>query len=356
MNGKVVRILNGAMDEHDGRIVLRGVLDPQSLEHLMTDKYQRDVRPVTSLKKIMQGFDTGSAIPDIELGMRGAKRRHRDGIYELQDDVYIIDGLQRVSAARLYKSGGKLPHLGASIHFNTDETWERKQFKILNSDRTGVNSNVIFRNLGEDYDSIKSLITMSRDDREFVAREKIAWGQTMQKGELITSSAFIKTVLVLHDRSFSGKPEDVAIRLEEVTKVFGKNIVRANVREFYSNIDQAWPLRNIAYKNKTPFLRAVFLITLARVMSNHDNFWPNENKLFMDADFRRKLGQFPIFDPSVLNLVSGGAKIDPELYRQIVEHLNKGRTKRRLRERCSVIVKKEDKVQDHQDDAGEEAA
>lgn len=335
-----VRILNGALDEHEGRIVLRGALDPASLKELKVDDYQRAVAPVTSLRRIMKGFDAGSAVPDVELGMRGSKKTFRDGVYTLHDDVYTIDGLQRISAAGLYLADGKTPHLGATIHFNTTQEWERKQFKILNADRVRVSSNVIIRNFKEDYDGVKGLYNMSLDDREFVMRGKIGWDQALSRAQLISCSTFVKVVLAIHAHlnecsGFTAPPEDLCIRIQKVVETIGKQTFRANVRHFFDVIDQAWHVRNVAFKEKTPFIRATFLLTLAKVLSNHEVFW-RESRLLVDADFRRKIGSFPIFDNAVINMVSTGTRVDRELYRYLVEHINKGKRHRRLSERQPI--------------------
>lgn len=99
---KQVRVLNGALDVDSERndIILRGRLDPDCLEALLVDDYQREILPAATIREIMPAVETGE-VPDIDLGMRGENcRSEKDGSYVLHDPVYIVDGLQRTTAAR----------------------------------------------------------------------------------------------------------------------------------------------------------------------------------------------------------------------------------------------------------------
>jgi hypothetical protein len=99
-----VKVINAALDEvniqGDGnQIVLRGVLDNDSLDLLQVSEYQREILPQSKIMDLIDAMKTGR-VPDVELGMRGGDYREKDGVFYLQDSVHIIDGLQRISAAK----------------------------------------------------------------------------------------------------------------------------------------------------------------------------------------------------------------------------------------------------------------
>ena len=65
-----IKIINAALDEWNGDILLRGVVDPSSLAHLKVDDYQREILPQSRIKELARAIKSGK-VPDIELGMRG---------------------------------------------------------------------------------------------------------------------------------------------------------------------------------------------------------------------------------------------------------------------------------------------
>src|SRR5271157_1389950 len=127
---EVIKLMNAALDEDEhGNIILRGVLVPETLNYLKVDTYQREILPLAKINDLITAFDT-SAVPDVELGMRGGNVQEKAGIFTLEDPTYIIDGQQRITAAKEYTKKGKIPRLGAVVHFNTTEKWERDRFRI----------------------------------------------------------------------------------------------------------------------------------------------------------------------------------------------------------------------------------
>lgn len=332
-----VRITNAALDEHDGRIILRGSLDPNTLGELKTDDYQRQVRPVTSLNRIISGYRAGNAVPDVELGMRGIRKSVRDGVYSLLDDVYIIDGLQRISAAKLFLANGDVPHLGATIHFGTTRDWERQQFKILNLERTRVSSNVILNNFCEDFSALETLRKISADS-EFAMRNRICWQQNLSRTQLVGAMTFCMSVIALHSNADpSPKVELLCKRVQSIMTSIGVRAFTQNVKAFYQLIDDCWDLNAVVYKEKAPFIRSTFLLTLSRMMFEHGNFWQG-SLLSVPKELQKKLAAFPTFDPSVLALSESGSKVSPELYMMITDHLNKGKRQNRLEKRAIIMT------------------
>jgi hypothetical protein len=107
---KHVRILNAALDEDkSGDIILRGRIDPATLEAIQVDDYQREILPISTLEQIKLGFKEGGSVPDIDLGMRGARTKDDGETYVLLSDVYVVDGLQRVQAAIQFRDSEGLP-------------------------------------------------------------------------------------------------------------------------------------------------------------------------------------------------------------------------------------------------------
>ncbi len=355
-----IRILSGAMDAHEGHSVLRGALDPETLKHLLVDDYQRGVRPVASLTKIMNGFKQGSAVPDVELGMRGVKKSSREGVFTLHDPVYIIDGLQRIEAAKIFLANGSIPHLGATVHFGTTKEWERAQFKILNAFRVRVSSNVLFRNDKDDSTAVKMLFNLTHDDNEFVLCKRVSWDQRSARGELISAMMLGKVACMLHAHltgmvSSSNSAEDLTIRVQRLHDQIGARILRDNIKAFFGILDECWGLKRVVYTEKATFIKATFLLTLARLLSNHEVFWKDEKRIFMEADLKRKLAQFPLQDPTVIQLASAGSKVDMYLYKLIVEHLNRGKRSKHLQERHAIAVVDEADEAAEADDGAVEA-
>ena len=70
-----VKVINAALDEVKidqvgSQIVLRGVLDNDSLDLLQVSEYQREILPQSKIMDLIGAMKTGR-VPDIELGMRG---------------------------------------------------------------------------------------------------------------------------------------------------------------------------------------------------------------------------------------------------------------------------------------------
>lgn len=119
---KGLAITHAALDEtKDGEIILRGRIDPTGLHVLQTGPYQREVLSPATILSLTRALQNGSSVPDVDLGMRGERYHESKGTYVLKDPLYIIDGLQRVTACRSLVAEGILPRLGTVVHFGTTE-------------------------------------------------------------------------------------------------------------------------------------------------------------------------------------------------------------------------------------------
>lgn len=357
-SANLVRILNGALDEIEiegtKQVILRGVVDPGSLHHLLKDDYQREAQPLTSQWRILDALQKGEPLPDIELGMRGDHVASREDNYILKDNVYIIDGLQRVTTAihflGTHQTG--VVRLGATVHFNTTKEWERKRFHILNTHRLKVAPNVLLRNMREESPAILALYGLSMNDKTFVLHHRVSWTQRMTKGELLTALVFVKVVGLLHSHKVAGKSSSIdglVPALGKAVEIFGIQTVRENVRAFFNLVDECWGLKCVQYRESAIYIRGMFLYTLARLLSDHHDFWQgDEKRLFVNADLKRKIAQFPIHDPEVARLSGSSGMARVLLYTMLRDHINSGKRSKRLSPRKveSVAVAEEDDEED----------
>lgn len=332
-----VKIVNGALDEYGPRkdIILRGVISPDSLRLLQVGPYQREILPMATLKELVEAFEHGGKVPDIELGMRGAGYRDSQGAFYLQNDVYIVDGLQRVTAAQEILKKGKTPHLGATIHFNTSEAWERERFKVLNADRTKLASNVLYRNAKDTSTAVRKLYNLTYDSSFALGQKggRVCWDQRMRREHLLNATTYLKVAAVLHARFGPGRQHgvDELVRgLQKIGDRIGLIVMAENVRTFFEIVDECWGVRSVAFKEGAKYLRGTFLHVLADVLTRHRNFWRGQT-LTVDKDLRRKIALFPVAtDPNVGNLASAGGNARHILYRLLVDHINSGKRTQRL--------------------------
>jgi len=332
-----VKLVNAALDEIEGgTIILRGVIDPESLNNLKVADYQREILPTSCINELVDALEK-STVPDVELGMRGQRFKElKDGIV-LTDDVYIIDGLQRTTAAKvmMQRRLDAKPRLGAMVHFSTTEEWERKRFDILNAKRTRLSSNVLVRNMRHDYPAIEMLYQMCCNDHNFVLRERVTWAQRMQRGQLLTAMEFLKTVGSLHSSFGPGKysqADAMAKGLDGIMKNVGQNVLRDNVRAFFSLLDQCWGIKTVTFREGATHLKGTFLKTLAILFARHTHVFWKDKRFVIEKDMQRKLSSFPVMDPAVVNLASAGGKARNMMYQLMLDHLNAGKRTKRLTE------------------------
>ena len=343
-----VVITNGALDEiGNGDIILRGVVLSDTLRLLKTDAYQREAMPLTSLQDIMSALENGEALPDIELGMRGQNFKEvAPGRFVLRDDVYIVDGQQRTNAAihHIATHPDANVHLGATVHFSTTESWERDRFHTLNTQGIKVSPNVILRNRADTSTSMRLLYDLCTKTTSFTLHGRVCWKQRMVKGELVTALTLAKTVGLLHGHkapSRRNKIDELVPALDKAVDLVGIMNMRDNIRTFFSLLDECWGVRHVQYREGASYLRGNFLNVLARILSDHYDFWQDEEerKLFVEASLRRKLAQFPVTqDPNIVNLASSGGKSREILYVLLRDHLNRGKRAKRLRSRNGDLI------------------
>ncbi len=329
-----LKILSGALDElTEGQIVLRGVIDPASLNGLLKPDYQRETLRKAKIEELMDAFrSTTGRVPDVELAVRGETYGCTDsgGTYTITGEVYIVDGLQRISAARQVAHEGGNPLVGAMIHFGTTESWERERFDILNMCRTRLSPNVLLRNRTAQCPSLKRLYDLCQDE-SFALYQRVTWSQYMRREELLTALTFLKTVMRLHSQFGAGRY--VAVpglwqALPPMMSSVGAETMVENVKAFFQFLDSAWGIRGILYKDRATHLKSGFLFALADVISAYPEFWSGKS-LRIDRDMQKKISQFGLHDPNVRAMACSTSSIGL-LSRLIVDHINSGRRTRRL--------------------------
>lgn len=340
---RAVRVFNAALDEtreRGGTIVMRGVIHREDFNNLLVDDYQREASPATRLGTLVAALQAGETVPDIILGMRGERVGGEGTNYTLLDPLYIIDGLQRVTAARhvLDLDPAAPIHLGATVHFNTDKEWEREQFRVLNSLRAKVSQNILLKNMRDQSPAILTLYGVS-SAAEFALCNRVCWAQYFGRQHLTTALTLMRTALSLHAHVGGLPGNTISQMVEGIDKYgakIGLNVLRQNVIAFFDIVDECWGLRNVQHRELAVQVRHTFLTVTARVISDHHNFWTGqgEKRLQVDADTRRKLKLFSLADPAVLQLAGSSGQAGNILYDLLTKHINSGRRTHRLKPRA----------------------
>lgn len=327
-----IKLTCAALDERDQEIVLRGVIDPDSLALLQVAEYQREELPQSRIGPLMVAIQAGG-VPDLQLGCRGGDFRERDGAFYIADAVFIIDGLQRRTAALKLIAKGIVPHLGATVYFNTTEELERQRFRALNVTRVKLSPNVLLRNLRHESAVLQALYQLCLSS-QFAFNRKVCWSQRMKRGELLTAMMLTKVVAYVHRRFASGLGEHshgkVIAGLDRAMNRIGRSVMIANCREYFEVVEFCFRTGDIVYRESAPSLRGGFLYTLAQVFGSFEDFW-QDAEFHVPSDLRRKLAQFPLQDPHIEALCGSTGSSQKILFNLIVEHLNKGKKTKHLK-------------------------
>lgn len=344
-----IKIVSAALDEVGDTIVLRGVIAPESLHLLKTDDYQREALPLTALSSILEALEKKDVLPDIELGMRGSDFTTREDVFYLKNSVYIVDGLQRVTGAlHTRQTKPEIPiRIGVTIHFNTDRVWESERFRILNTLQSKVSPNILLRNMRSKSPALLMLYGLSTNDRAFPLYDRVSWGQRMNRGELISALTFAKVIGLLHSHKAPTKRSSVSElvpAIDKAVELVGIQIMRENAKSFMDLIDRCWGVKRVQYRESAIYMRMSFLGVLAKLLADHTDFWkaPDEKRLFIEADLIRKIGSFPINDPTVVQLAGASGKSRDMLYMLLRDHINSGKRTRRLTSRTGDLVSLDD--------------
>lgn len=334
-----IKIISAGLDTFtrgDGKetLVIRGVIAPESLHEIQVAAYQREIGATAKLSALARALKT-SSVPDVELGMRGDKTRNTEAgrVFYLQDPTYVIDGLQRISAAKflLQKEPTFQPRIGCLVHTDTTYEWETERFRILNQERSRLSINVLLRNQQHDKEVIGMLYALC-DDPAFVMKGRVCWQQRMTRNQLISAMLLCKITGILHSRFGPGRSNnghDLIIGLEKIMTKVTRHVVRKNLMEFFRVVDICFNLRNIVISLGAAQTKTTFLVALAEVFSRCDVFWDG-GFFTMPKELETKLKSFPIHDPEINRLASSGGAANKILSTLLVDHLNRGKRTKRL--------------------------
>ncbi|MGZ4883619.1 MAG: hypothetical protein ACXV2A_06970 [Halobacteriota archaeon] len=337
-----IRLINAALDDDgNGDLILRGTLDLETLSSIQVDKnYQRKPFPLTGKQlPLLKKMKAGERVPDIILSARGQNFCEKEpGMFVVKDPTFVVDGLQRATAAKhvLERISPAPMRMGAVVYFGKTRDWEREKFKELNTTSRAISPNVLLRNEREDNHAVLTLYGLSTRDSDFALYKRVTWEQAALRGELITGMQLAKAVGYLHAHLGPGKSTNygaLAIGLSKIADTIGLNTLRENTRTFFDVMDECWGIRSIEYKDFAVHLKGGFLWALAKVFSEHRDFWKEDKHLVVEAHLRKKLALFPMHDPSVVQQASIGGKAKDMLYATLVSHINSGKRNRRLQPR-----------------------
>lgn len=352
-----IRIEHGMLDVvkvgDTERFAIFGQIDPASLSDIQVPDYQREVLSARKIAALQKAMKDGERITPVDLGMRGELHSERPkGTYHLADPVYVIDGLQRITAAQgLVQSGVIFPSLYALIHLHTNETWELKRFTTINTGQTGLNSNILLRNLAKNNEGARVMLWITSNSK-FVLCDRVSWTQNMRKGDLLRATMYYKAVGRLMSWAGPGKSGPLEMANGGIDKMIakvGRNVFIENVRTFFTLLDETFGVLKVAYLSQAVQLKDTFLRALAGVISDYENFWEGD-RLAVPDDLKKRLATFPIDDPNVITLAGSAGQAAKILEALIVDHLNARKSTRRLRRRKSA----EDLIENSNVTEGEE--
>ncbi len=334
-----------SLDELEGDVVLRGWLDSSSLGILKVPLYQREMLSIKQRRNIRDALNQGKRLPDIVLALRGQNFTHvKDNGVQLEEDVYIIDGYQRVSTALEYMEDnpGAAVRIGATIFVDPTMEKELELFAGLNQFQLKLSPNVLLRNQRETSPAVLTLYGLSKNERDFPLYNRVQWGQNMARNELVSAAVLAKTAsrLFRHVGTTSSEQamRTVVPSLNKLIETIGVDQFRYTVNAFFSLLEEAWGIRNVFFGSRAVWLKSTFMFALADLLSNHYDFWDPKvpGKLVISADFRRKLARFPVQDPTVSSLAgSGSSQMVRTLHGMLRDFVNSGKRTHRLRSRFS---------------------
>lgn len=318
-----LKMFSAALDEEGDDIVLRGTIDPDTLDAVKADTYQREIGPAHKIESISKAL-AKRAVPDILLGMRGGNYDEKSGAFICTDPVFVIDGFQRLTAARLVVSRGARPILGAKLLFNTSREFEKEMFETLSQTATRISPNILLRNKRDKLLVIALVHDVTTNEEGFPLRGRVCWSQSMKRDHLLTATTICKTMGSLHAHFGSGNYASIdplALSMQAVMDKIGKANYRTNMLAFFGIMEECWGISRVVYKAPCAALRGTFMRALARVLGEHEQFW-NEKRLVLTAPQRKKLASFPIADPSVADICGGGGAAGGILFDLLVRHFD----------------------------------
>jgi hypothetical protein len=235
-------------------------------------------------------------VEDICIGMRGERYDVTNaGHYVLHDKCYIINGVQRWTAAKLALMGRPdlTIRLGAKIYFNTTAQKENDMFCAMNATQQRVAPTILIRNKYQDSAAAKAIFDTC-GAKNFALKNRVGWNQKLMQGEVMNGMSLTKIAGSLHSNRgavAAGRAYDVLAALEKACEIISAPVLQQNLIEFFRIVDNCW---NLAGK-RSPALNNDFLTILARLFSSYDCFW-DANSLFMPDKYMKRLAKIDVED------------------------------------------------------------
>ena len=347
-----VTVHNASLDTTpQGRVVIRGSIDPTSLGAVMVADYQREVLGGKSQEKLVSAIQD-STVPDVELGCRSENFEYSGSSIIVNGPVYVIDGLQRISAAKqmIATSEMGVPYIGALIHLGTNEEWERARFRALNADRSKLSPNVLLKNSRYDYVSILMLYMMTTEDPAFIMNNRVQWSQKARISDLITANTLFNVARRINTPLGSGlrTTSGGLIAFEAFDRAIGEHgeaTIQANIRTFFELIDECWGVTGLDGRDRAIQLRGTFLNTFASVLADHTDFW-RDGIFFMPVALRATAKRFN--NGSHLGKNCAGGNVNELLYGMLVRHINSGKRTKHITLRPNEYAKGVKRVVDEE--------
>jgi hypothetical protein len=344
----VIKLRNGLLVKpQQDRIVIRGELEPETLPDLEVDWYQRGQVNPKKIKELMAGIEANSDnIPDLTIGMRGKTYDiTNDGGVVLHDPTFIIDGFQRWTASMLLMEKKTLPYLGVKAFLPSDIDFELKMFRDLNSKRTSMSASVLLRNEKEYSRVAATLWGLSRDPK-FALDGRVAWDQQVEKtinGQLLRGITLLDVLFRMHSHVDTvvftrGNVIKRVYALEKVIDAVGLQRARDNLTTFFDVVDEAWGIRGAQLKYNETFLTVGWLMALAKLFSDHREFWRDDVELQVPANHMRDLKRIKWSDPKLEMMARGNATMQEHLKSAFLDIMNKGKSSGRLVDRYTLAA------------------
>ncbi len=105
---------------------------------------------------------------------------------------------------------------------------------------------------------------------------------------------------------------------------------------FFDVIDQIWDIRGVPLRYGTIFLKDPWLCIVARILSDHREFWNNDTELIVHKPWITAFKRIPSGDPDYINMARGNKKHREMLHAIFLGLLNQGKTTNRLVDRYTL--------------------
>lgn len=325
----IVRLFHASInDDHPERIIVRGDIDPESIGNILVDTYQRNIlASPKQRKKMLEGLRSGDVFPELQLGARGdeisvRQMENKGLVLEMLSHVFVVDGLQRLSAAKQHVLEGGEPLLDAKVVMNSTRADEKERFAVLNSNRTPVGPSVLLRNSTDDSRGMRILYELSMSDK-FPLADRVSWEQARSPKEIMTAAAFLRSICWLHSRIDSSRVGNAPAITEIIDRIYqsvGGEELRRNALSFHEFFDQTWGVRNLQPKQRPVHVLAGFQSSMARMFGERDELWKG-NTFSVPHTVVEKFKSFPLDDDFVRQAGSYGSKPVPDLVQHMHKHL-----------------------------------